>query len=473
MLTENLKPSKMRMGELKCHFNFKKGRCKMDSKQMRKVWIASLVGSSIEWFDYFLYGTVAALVFNQLFFVTEDPSVGLILAYASFALSFFIRPFGGIIFSHIGDRIGRKKTLVVTLTLMGVATFGMGLLPTYQAIGIWAPILLITLRLVQGLGIGGEWGGALLLAVEYAPKEKRGLYGAIPQMGVTIGMVMGTVALSIMTLLPEGAFMTWGWRVPFILSALLVIFGLWIRKGIDETPSFKKVQKTGEIPKLPLVDTLKYHWREVLIAIGAKVVETAPFYIFGTFVVSYATTELGFSRTTTLNTVMVATIITTILIPIMGSLSDKVGRKKVYVAGTVGMLLFAFPYFWMLQQQSVVLLVVATVIGLGIIWAPITAVLGTMFSEIFNAKVRYTGVTLGYQIGAALAGGTAPLVAASLMLKFNGSYVPVAIYIIFTAVISLVAIWAVKDRSQENLDDESQTETVNKKVQINKGLSEV
>lgn len=424
----------------------------MDKKQTRRVLIASLVGSSIEWFDYFLYGTVAALVFNQLFFVTEDPTVGLLLAYASFALAFFIRPFGGIIFSHIGDRIGRKKTLVLTLSLMGVATFGMGLLPTYQAIGIWAPILLITLRLVQGLGIGGEWGGALLLAVEYAPPEKRGLYGSIPQMGVTIGMFMGTIALWLMTMLPEESFITWGWRVPFILSALLVVFGLWIRKGIDETPEFKKVQESGEIPKLPIVDTLKYHWREVLIAIGAKVVETAPFYIFSTFVVSYATTNLEFTRTNTLTAVMIATVVTTILIPVMGNLSDKVGRKKLYVTGTVAMALFAFPYFWMLQQGSVALLIIATVIGLGIIWAPITAVLGTMFSEIFDAKIRYTGISLGYQIGAALAGGTAPLVATALLVRFDNSYIPVAIYIIFTALISLVAIWAVKDRSRQQLD---------------------
>ncbi|PUB09582.1 MFS transporter [Paenisporosarcina sp. OV554] len=424
----------------------------MNKKQTRRVLIASLVGSSIEWFDYFLYGTVAALVFNQLFFVTEDPTVGLLLAYASFALAFFIRPFGGIIFSHIGDRIGRKKTLVVTLSLMGVATFGMGLLPTYQAIGIWAPILLITLRLVQGLGIGGEWGGALLLAVEYAPPEKRGLYGSIPQMGVTIGMFMGTIALWLMTMLPEESFMTWGWRVPFILSALLVIFGLWIRKGIDETPEFKKVQESGEVPKLPIVDTLKYHWREVLIAIGAKVVETAPFYIFSTFVVSYATTNLEFTRTSTLTAVMIATVVTTILIPVMGNLSDKVGRKRLFVAGTVAMALFAFPYFWLLQQGSVALLIIATVIGLGIIWAPITAVLGTMFSEIFDAKIRYTGISLGYQIGAAVAGGTAPLVATALLVRFDNSYIPVAIYIIFTAVISLVSIWAVKDRSQKQVE---------------------
>lgn len=424
---------------------------------MRRILIASLVGSSIEWFDYFLYGTVSALVFNQLFFVNEDPTIGLLLSYASFALAFFIRPFGGVIFSHIGDRIGRKKTLVLTLSLMGVATFGMGLLPTYQAVGIWAPILLITLRLVQGLGIGGEWGGALLLAVEYAPAEKRGLFGAIPQMGVTIGMLLGTVALSIMTLLPENAFMTWGWRIPFIFSALLVFFGLWIRKGIDETPSFKKVKESGEVPKLPIVETLKHYWREVLIAVGAKVVETAPFYIFSTFVVSYATANLGFSRTATLTAVMIATIITTILIPIMGNLSDKIGRKKLFIGGTIGMALFAFPYFWLLQQKSVLLLIVATVIGLGVIWAPITAVLGTMFSEIFDAKIRYTGITLGYQIGAALAGGTAPLVATALLDRFNNSYVPVALYIIFASVLSLAAIWAVKDRSNQKLDETHNT----------------
>lgn len=213
----------------------------MSRREMTKVWIASLVGSSIEWFDYFLYGTVAALVFNQVFFVAEDPTVGLLLAYASLALAFLIRPLGGVIFSHIGDRVGRKKTLVITLTIMGGATVLMGVLPTYQAIGVAAPILLIVLRLIQGIGIGGEWGGSLLLAVEYAPKDKRGLFGAFPQMGVTIGMFLGSGALTFITsVVSQEAFVAWGWRIPFILSAVLVLFGLWIRKGLDETPSFKK-----------------------------------------------------------------------------------------------------------------------------------------------------------------------------------------------------------------------------------------
>jgi metabolite-proton symporter len=425
----------------------------MNKRQQTKVWIASLVGSSIEWFDYFLYGTVAALVFNQVFFVSEDATVGLLLSYASLALAFFIRPFGGIIFSHIGDRVGRKKTLVMTLSLMGAATFLMGVLPTYQAIGVAAPILLVTLRLIQGIGIGGEWGGALLLAVEYAPKEKRGLFGAIPQMGVTIGMFLGTGVLTFITsVVSTEAFVSWGWRIPFLLSALLVIFGLWIRKGIDETPSFKQVQESGDIPKLPIVDTLRYYWREVLIAIGGKVVETAPFYIFGTFIVSYATNNLGFGNTEVLIAVMIATIVTTILIPIMGNLSDKIGRKKMYIWGTVAMILYAFPYFWLLEQRTFFTLIVATVIGLGVIWAPITAVLGTMFSEIFEAKVRYTGVSLGYQIGAAAAGGTAPLVATALLVRFDNSFVPIAIYIIFTAIISLVAVGAIRERNQQELD---------------------
>lgn len=425
-------------------------------KSMRRVLIASLVGSAIEWFDYFLYGTVASLVFNKLFFVNEDPTVGLLFAYTSFALAFFLRPVGGIIFSHIGDRVGRKKTLVLTLSLMGISTFGMGVLPTYQAIGVWAPILLTLLRFIQGLALGGEWGGSLLLAVEYAPKEKRGLFGSVPQMGISIGLVLGTLALSIMSLLPHEAFMTWGWRVPFLLSALLVIFGLWIRKGIDETPSFKKTQVEGEIAKLPIADTLRYHWREVLIAMGAKVVETTPFYIFGTFVVSYATSTLHFSTTATLNAVMIASVVATFLIPIIGSLSDRIGRKPIYVGGIFLVILYAFPYFWLLQQDSVVLLVLATIIGLGFIWGSVNAVLGTMFSEIFTTKVRYTGISLGYQLGAAVAGGTAPLVATALLAKFDNSYIPLAIYMTLAALISLTAIWTVKDRTNKDIDEELQ-----------------
>ena len=425
---------------------------KTETVSKRVLW-ASLIGSSIEWFDYFLYGTVAALVFNQLFFPAEDPAVGTMLAFASFALSFFIRPFGGIIFSHIGDRIGRKKTLVLTLGLMGGATVLMGLLPTYQAIGIAAPILMVLLRLVQGLGIGGEWGGAMLLAVEYAPKERRGFFGSVPQMGVTIGMLLATLALTVMSMLPDDVFLSWGWRVPFVLSAVLVFVGLWIRKGIDETPSFKKNQAAGNVVAVPLLETLKHHKREVLIAVGAKFVETAPFYIMSTFIVYYATKELGFSRTQALNAVTVATVVTTLLIPLMGALSDRIGRKTVYIAGVLMMMAYAFPYFWLLQTRSFSMLILATVIGLGVIWAPTTAVLGTMFSEIFKSNVRYTGITLGYQIGAALAGGTAPLVATFLLAKFDHSYVPIALYIIFTGLVSLVAIAAVSEHSGRQLDE--------------------
>lgn len=424
----------------------------MDKGKWR-ILIASLVGSAIEWFDYFLYGTVASLVFNQLFFVSDNPTVGLLIAYTSFALAFFLRPVGGIIFSHIGDRLGRKKTLVLTLSLMGISTFGMGILPTYQVIGIWAPIFLTCLRFIQGLALGGEWGGSVLLAVEYASKNNRGLFGSIPQMGISLGLILGTLALSVLSLMPDEQFMSWGWRIPFLLSALLVIFGLWIRKGIDETPAFKKAQQKGEVSKIPLVDTLRYHWKEVLIAMGSKVVETGPFYIFGTFIVSYATTILNFDNTDALTAVLIGSIVATIIIPIVGSLSDRIGRKTIYIGGIMLTILYAYPYFWMLQQNSVFLLILATVIGLGIIWGSVNAVLGTMMSEIFSAKVRYTGISLGYQLGAAVAGGTAPLIATALLAKFNNSYIPVANYIILAALISSIAIWAVKDKGNRELDE--------------------
>ncbi|MFJ9556216.1 MFS transporter [Nocardiopsis sp. NPDC101807] len=417
-----------------------------------KVLVASLTGSTIEWFDFFLYGTAAALIFDKLFFPSDDPLVSLMLSYLTFSLTFFIRPLGGVVFSHIGDRIGRKKTLIITLSLMGGATMCIGLLPTYDSIGVLAPVLLIVLRVVQGMGIGGEWGGALLLAYEYAPKERRGFFGSVPQMGITLGMLLASLALTLMSLLPDAQFEAWGWRVPFIGSVLLVLLGLWIRSGIDETPSFKKAKEEGNVAKLPVVETFRFHWRAVLVAVGAKVVETAPFYIFGTFVVSYATGTLSFDNTSALNAVTVGAIVATVCIPLSGRLSDAFGRQRVYLVGAVLLALFAVPYFLMLGTGSVAMLVLATVIGLGVFWAPVTATIGTLSSEIFSTRVRYTGVTLGYQIGAALAGGTAPLIATWLLSRFDDSWVPIAVYLVFTALISIVAVSLAHRASKAELE---------------------
>lgn len=410
-------------------------------KKNKKVLIASLTGSAIEWFDYFLYGTAAALVFNKIFFPMVDPVIGLMLSWLSFSLTFFIRPIGGVFFAHIGDRIGRKKTLVLTLSLMGGATVMIGLLPTYDAIGMWAPALLILLRVIQGMGIGGEWGGALLLAYEYAPEKRKGFFGSIPQAGVTIGMLMATFSVSLMTLFSEEQFLAWGWRIPFLLSAVLVLLGLWIRKGIDETPDFKQVKRTGNVSKAPLGVTLRHHWREVLIAAGLKVVETAPFYIFSTFVVSYATTTLSYPRAQALESVTLGALVATVMIPLMGLLSDKVGRRRMYSVSVVLLGLFIVPWFLLLDTGTSWGIMLATVIAFGVLWAPVTAVLGTLCSEIFQANVRYTGITLGYQLGAALAGGTAPLIATGLLAHSGGDWTPVAWYLGVTVAISLLAIF--------------------------------
>jgi metabolite-proton symporter len=411
-----------------------------DRRMHRRALVASLIGSSIEWYDFFLYGTVTALVFAKRFFPGADPKTALLQAYATFAIPFFIRPLGGVVFSHLGDKVGRKVSLVLTLALMGSATVLIGCVPDYHAIGFAAPTLLITLRFVQGLGLGGEWGGALLLAVEHATPRQRGLYGSIPQMGVTVGLLLGTLAVTLVSLLPEESFLSWGWRLPFLASVVLVFVGLWIRKGIEETPAFREARTRGAVVRVPLAHTLRHHWREVLLAVGLKVVETGPFYIFSTFVISYAVNQAGFSKVQALNAVTIGTIVSTALIPVAGSLADRVGRKPLYIAGSIGIALFAFPYFGMVGQHSMPLLVTATVIGLGVLWAPVTAVLGTLYSELFATNVRYTGVTIGYQVGAALAGGSAPFLATWMLGRYDNSPVPVALYVIACAAVSVACV---------------------------------
>lgn len=405
-----------------------------------RVLVGSLSGSAIEWFDFFLYATAAAIIFDKQFFPSDDPVVSLMLSYLSLSLTFFVRPFGGVIFSHIGDRIGRKKTLVMTLSLMGGATVAIGLLPTYETVGVLAPILLVLCRLVQGLAIGGEWGGALLLAYEYAPRNRRGFFGSVPQTGITIGMLLSTLAFAAVSALPSEVFESIGWRIPFIASIVLVFVGLWIRKGLGETPAFQQAKDTGTVAKLPIADTLRDHWRSVLVAVGAKVVETAPFYIFATFVVSYATGTLDYERSTVLNAVSAGAFVSTIMILVMGRLSDRFGRAPVFLLGSVLIGLFAAPFFLILGIGMNWAVYAAVIIGLGFVWPPVTATLGTLMSETFSTRVRYTGITLGYQIGAAIAGGTAPLIATWLLGISNGSWVPIAIYLAAIALVSIIAV---------------------------------
>jgi metabolite-proton symporter len=419
------------------------------TKKVRtKALVASLIGSSIEYYDYLLYGTVAAIVFNKLFFPNFDPAVGLLIALASFGIPYFFRPLGGIIFSHIGDKLGRKKSLVMTLGIMGISTALIGFLPVYESIGAWAPILLVALRLIQGIAVGGEWGGAVLLAVEYSEEKSRGFAGSIPMMGAAVGMILATATMSLMSLLPDSQFLAWGWRVPFIGSLILVFLGLWIRNGLEETPDFQKAKQEGAVSKLPIADTFKYHWKEVIITTGAKAIETAPFYIFATYGLSYATNNLNMPQGPVLNAITIGTIISLFIIPLTGRLSDYIGRKKIFIAGTVGVIVFSIPYFFLLSKKSILLLTIAVMIGYAL-WSVITAVLGTMFSEMFRPEVRYTGISVGYQLGAALFGGTAPLIAAALVTAFNGSYLPPAIYLMLLGILSLICVSLVRNMSDE------------------------
>lgn len=404
-----------------------------------RVLLGSLSGSVIEWFDFLVYGTVAALVFNKLYFPSDNEFVSTMLAFVSFSLTFFFRPLGGILFSHIGDRIGRKKTLFITLTLMGGGTVAIGLLPDYAAIGVAAPILLICFRILQGLGIGGEWGGALLLAYEYAPKHRRGLYGAVPQMGISLGMLLAAGVVALLTQLPDGQFLTWGWRVPFVASIVLVFIGLWIRNGLDETPEFKRVQETGARLKLPIKEVVTKHWGAVLVSIGAKAAETGPFYIFGTYVVAYATDILGARDNVVLLAIAAAALVATIWMPIFGSLSDRISRATLYRWSACTTIVLVVPYYLILNTGETWALFVATILGFGFLWGSVNAILGTLIAENFAPEVRYTGASLGYQLGAAIFGGTAPLIGAWLLEISGGEWWPIALYVAICAAISIIA----------------------------------
>jgi MFS family permease len=412
----------------------------MAMRALRRVLLASMVGSTIEWFDFFLYGSATPIVFNRLFFPSADPVVSLLLAYLSFALPFFVRPLGGIVIAHIGDRIGRKKTLVLTLSLMGGGTMLIGFLPTYATIGVAAPILLVSLRLVQGVGLGGEWGGAVLLAYEYAPPGRRGLFGSVPQCGVPFGMLLSTLFMGLASLLPDEAFLVWGWRIPFLLSAGLVVLGLWIRNGIDETPDFKKIQGEGRVARLPIVILLHSYRREVMTAILAKCGETGAFYIFAVFIVSYATGRLGYSRPMALVAIAAGALVGTITMPVYGSLSDRIGRRSLFLAGSVALIVIAGPYFWLLSLRSTVGIVLASVIAIGLVWPIVAAAESTLLAEMFRPEVRYSGISLGYQLGAALAGGTAPLIGTMLLVTDNGRWRWIACYIAVISLISLLAV---------------------------------
>ena len=418
-----------------------------------RVVLASFIGTTIEWYDFFIYGTAAALAFPKLFFPSEDEFVGSIAAYASFAIGFFMRPIGGIIFGHFGDRIGRKAMLVTTLVMMGLATFAIGLLPTYESIGIAAPILLITLRLVQGLGVGGEWGGAVLMVVEHGHSKHRGLYGSCVQMGVPVGLLLASAVFYVFSSLPEDQFLAWGWRVPFLLGILLLAVGLFIRFQVFESPMFTKLQEKKSVSPLPILEVFKKYRRSVALAMGARFAENACFYIFSVFVLSYAVDHLKLERSLILKGVWIAAAVQTIVIPFAGILSDRIGRRPVYLAGAIFVGLFAFPFFWLIETKVTLLIwlaIVIALIGHSLMYGPQAA----FFSELFGTRVRYSGASVGYQLASPLAGGIAPMVATALLKWSNGESWPISVYLIATAGITVLSIFLATETAHTDMIDD-------------------
>jgi metabolite-proton symporter len=406
--------------------------------QRRRAVLASVVGTTIEWYDFFLYGTAAALVFPKLFFPGSDPYTGVLLAFGTQFAGFAARPLGAAVFGHYGDRIGRKATLIATLLIMGIGTALIGLLPTYVTIGVAAPVLLTILRILQGVAVGGEWGGSVLLAMEWGSTKRRGLMASWPQMGVPLGLLLSTLLVQVMSATTGPAFGTWGWRVPFLVSLLLVAVGLYVRLRVLESPEFAAVRERKEVVRRPFTEVLRTQWREVLLSAFVRLSEQAPFYLFITFVLTYGTQYLKLSRGSLLNATLIAAAIGLISVPLFGHLSDVIGRRRMYAIGVVCTGLFAFPYFGLLNTREAGLVLLAIVLSLvfhDMQYGPQAA----LIAESFGTNVRYSGAGLGYQLASVIAGGPAPLIAAAI-LKHTGSSTGISWYIVICAVISLVAL---------------------------------
>jgi len=414
--------------------------------------MASAIGTTIEWYDFFLYNTAAALVFPHLFFPSSSAYAGAMQSFATYAVGFAARPVGAAIFGHWGDRIGRKATLIITLLVMGISSALVGILPKTATIGLAAPLLLVALRLIQGLAIGGEWSGSVLIAMEWGDQRKRGLLASFAQLGVPFGLVLGTGGMTLLsaTLSPE-AFTSWGWRVPFLFSLVLVAVGLVIRLKILETPMFAKVQQERKTARVPVIEVIRHHWREILLSAGLRFSEQMPFYLFTTFVLIYVVSRHGFSRTFVLNAVLAGALCELVAIPLFSHLSDRLGRKRVYLTGAVLTALIAFPYFAVLTHSGAVLIFVAVVVSLQVHamqYGPQAALIG----ESFPTHLRYGGAGLGYQLASVFAGGPAPLIA-TWLLHETGTPYSISIYIVLAAVITIGCVVALPDRSRADIED--------------------
>ncbi len=419
----------------------------MNNEQtIRRVVVSALVGATIEWYDFFLYGVVAGIVFNKLYFPGSDPVVATLLAYTTFAVGFVTRPLGGVIFGHFGDRIGRKNMLIMTLMIMGVATFLIGLVPTYAQIGVAAPLLLLLLRVLQGIGLGGEWGGAVLMAYEYAPPEKRGFYASLPQIGLAIGLCLasGVVAL-LSSLLTDEQFLAWGWRVAFLISAAMVGVGLYIRLNLQETPEFAAIKAKNEQLRIPFMDMLRRYPGNILKGMGARYIDGVFFNVFAVFAIGYLVNTVKITRTEALLGVMISALVMIVTIPMFGQLADRIGRAKVYMWGSLVTAISAFPAFWLMTHSSgnVLLVWLAIVVPFGILYASIYGPEAVLFCDLFDAKVRYTGISFVYQFSGIFASGITPIIATALLKSGGGQPWQICMYVLFAGIVSAASAAAI------------------------------